>query len=217
MRRDDTIRQASTDSGSVLDISPAVYHNAGTRQLQPFAAFDDMPRPIWQTARPSARNPGVNHLQIVIVAIGALALVAVYLRHRGLRRERSLRHLLDRADALEQVLHRTRDRMNAMRQVVDRVPSDIAAQAHASLDAQSQVQQGLRDVLEHRLWISKHGLTAPQKELDTACRAMDRAYANISDQLGRLESAGAELADVTQAAIEQASREPATLTRRNDE
>ena len=108
------------------------------------------------------------------------------------------------ADALEQLLHRTRDRMSEMRRVVDRVPSDIAAEAHASLDAQSQVQQGLRDVLEHRLWISQHGLTAPQKELDIACHAMDRAYANIADQLGRLESAGAELADVTQAAIEQA-------------
>lgn len=146
-----------------------------------------------------------------------LALLAVYLRHRGLRRERSLRHLLDRADALEQLLHLTRDRMTEMRRVVDRVPSDIAAQAHASLDAQNQVQQGLRDVLEHRLWISRHGLTAPQKELDIACRAMDRAYTSIADQLGKLENAGAELADVTQAAIEQAAREPATLTRRADE
>lgn len=163
---------------------------------------------------PPLRTIGVNLFQIVIIAIGALALLAVYLRHRSLRRERSLRHLLDTADALEQLLHRTRDRMNEMRQVVDRVPQDIAAQAHASLDAQSQVQQGLRDVLEHRLWISQHGLTAPQKELDTACHAMDRAYANIADQLGRLESAGAELANVTQAAIEQAAREPATLTRR---
>lgn len=156
-------------------------------------------------------------LQIAILAIGVLALLAVYLRHRGLRRERSLRYLLDRADALEQLLHLTRERMSEMRRVVDRVPSDIAARAHASLDAQNQVQQGLRDVLEHRLWISRHGLTARQKELDTACRAMDRAYSSIADQLGKLENAGAELADVTQAAIEQAAREPATLTRRADE
>ena len=50
-----------------------------------------------------------------------------------------------------------------MRTVVQRVPSDIAAVAHASLDAQPQVQQGLRDVLEHRLWISRHGLQASQR------------------------------------------------------
>lgn len=159
----------------------------------------------------------MNYLQLAIILVGALALLAVLLHQRGLRRERSLRHLLDRADALEVLLHRTRERMKEMRQVVDRVPQDIAAEAHASLDAKDQVQQGLRDVLEHRLWISQHGLTAPQKELDTACRAMDRAYNNIAERLGQLESAGAELADVTQAAIEQAAREPATLTRRSDE
>lgn len=158
----------------------------------------------------------VNHFHLAILAVGALALVAVWLRHRGLRRERSLRHLLDRADSLEQLLHRTRERMKEMRQVVDRVPQEIAAQAHASLDAQDQVQQGLRDVLEHRLWISRHGLTAPQKELDAACRAMDRAHASISDQLARLDAAGEELASVTQAALEQAAREPAALTRRAD-
>ena len=71
-------------------------------------------------------------------------------------------------------------------------------------------------MLEHRLWISRHGLTAPQKELDAACRAMDRAYESISNQLGRLENAGAELADVTQAALEQAAREPPALTRRGE-
>ena len=158
----------------------------------------------------------MNHFHLAILAIGALALLAAWLRHRSVRRERSLRHLLDRADALEQVLHRTRKRMKDMRQVVDRVPQEIAARALASLDTQDQVQQGLRDVLEHRLWISRHGLAAPQKELDAACRAMDRAFATISDQLTRLESAGAELADVTQAALEQAAREPATLTRRSD-
>ncbi len=164
------------------------------------------------------RIPGtcVNYFHLAILLIGVLALLAAWLRHRSVRRERSLRHLLDRADALEQLLHRTREQMKDMRQVVDRVPQEMAAPARASLDAQDQVQQGLRDVLEHRLWISRHGLTAPQKELDAACRAVDRAHAAISDQLARLESAGAELADVTQAALEQAAREPAALTRRSD-
>lgn len=157
----------------------------------------------------------MNSLHIAIVIIGIFVLTALVLRHRGLRRERSLRHLLDRADALEQLLHRTRERMGEMRRVVERVPQDIAVAAHASLDADSQVQQGLRDVLEHRLWIAKHGLTAPQRELDAACAAMDRAYGNISERLGQLESAGEELANVTQAALEQAAREPAALTRRS--
>ena len=144
-------------------------------------------------------------------------LVAVYLHQRGTRRERSLRHLLDRADALEQLLHSTRERMREMRHVVDRVPQDIAVEAQASLNTEDRVQQGLRDVLEHRLWISKHGLTAPQKELDVACEALDRAYDKIAGQLAQLEHAGAQLADATQSAMEQAAREPAALTRRGSD
>lgn len=159
----------------------------------------------------------MNHLQLAILVIGAIALVAVYLHHRGTRRERSLRHLLDRADALEQLLQNTRERMREMRQVVDRVPQDIAVEAQASLNTEDRVQKGLRNVLEHRLWISKHGLTAPQKELDAACTALDRAYDKIAGQLAQLEHAGAELADVTQLAMEQAAREPATLTRRSSD
>ncbi len=155
----------------------------------------------------------VRFLFVILAFAVAACLVAVYFRFRGVRRERSLLHLLDRADALEVLLKSTRDKMTDMRQVLERVPSDITAQAHASLNTQEQVQQGLRDVLEHRLWIAKHGLTAPQAELDTACRAMDKAYANISSQLEKLEHAGAELASVTQAAIEQAAREPAALRR----
>ena len=150
---------------------------------------------------------------IAVVTAGLIVLAAAVLRLRSNRRERSLRYLLDRADALETLLHTTRDRMNAMRTVVQRVPSDIGAVAHASLDAQPQVQQGLRDVLEHRLWISRHGLEASQGELDRACAALDRAYTTIADKLDRLENAGAELIDVTQASIEQAAREPAALKR----
>lgn len=150
---------------------------------------------------------------IAVVTAGLIVLIAAVLRLRSNRRERSLRYLLDRADALETLLHTTRERMNAMRTVVQRVPSDIGAVAHASLDAQPQVQQGLRDVLEHRLWIAKHGLEASQGELDRACAALDRAYATIADRLDRLENAGAELIDVTQASLEQAAREPAALKR----
>lgn len=148
-----------------------------------------------------------------IFILSLFALGAWGLRWFSQRRERSLRRLLDRADALEVVLHKARDRMTAMRQVVQRVPSDIGAVAHASLDAQALVQQALRNVLEHRLWIAQKGLTAPKAELDAACAALERAHATIAEQLTRLENAGAELVGVTQASIEQAAREPASLKR----
>lgn len=140
-------------------------------------------------------------------------LLLAYFRHRQRRRERGLSRLLDRADALEALLQQTRARMQEMRQVVGRVPSDIAGQASASLDSETLVQQGLRDVLEHRLWIARNGLTVPQRKIDDAYIALDRAYARIAAQLDQLEIAGAELADATQAALEQAAREPDTLTR----
>lgn len=169
-----------------------------------------------QTAQPARHGPAriVTAFYIAVVVAGALVLAAtIFMVLRGRRRERSLRFLLDRADALETLLHTTRDRMNAMRTVVQRVPSDIGAVAHASLDAQPLIQQGLRDVLEHRLWISKHGLEASQPELDRACAALDRAYRTIAERLDTLENAGAELIDVTQASIELAAREPAALKR----
>lgn len=148
-----------------------------------------------------------------IFVLGLFALLAWALRWYAGRRERALRRLLDRADALEQILHATRERMAAMRQVVQRVPSDIAEVAHASLDAHTLVQQALRNVLEHRMWIAQKGLTAPKAELDAASAALERAHATISDQLARLENAGAELLVATQASIEQAAREPAALKR----
>jgi hypothetical protein len=158
----------------------------------------------------------VTALITFIFILGIFALLAWGLVHYAGRRERALRRLLDRADALEQLLHTTRDRMTSMRQVVQRVPSDIAAEAHASLDAHNLVQQALRNLLEHRMWISQQGLTAPKAELDAACAALERAHATISDQLQRLENAGAELADITQASLEQAAREPAALKRTGD-
>lgn len=157
----------------------------------------------------------MNVLLPVLIVAAALALLLVLLRQVQQRRTRGLSRLLDRADALEALLQQTRERMQAMRQVVGRVPSDIADQATASLDTEDLVQQGLRDVLEHRLWIARNGLTAPLREIKAACAALDRAHARIADQLSQLEAAGAELADATQSALEQAAREPATLTRQN--
>jgi hypothetical protein len=175
----------------------------------------NLPRPeaLGQTAPSFLPIPPVNAILSFIFVLGLFALVAWGLRWFAGRRERTLRRLLDRADALEALLKTTRDRMAAMRQVVQRVPSDIGAVADASLDAQSLVQQALRNVLEHRMWIAQKGLTAPKAELDAACAALERAHATIADQLTRLENAGAELADVTQASIEQAAREPAALKR----
>lgn len=154
-------------------------------------------------------------LQILVALLLLLGfgLFALCLRWLLGRRERALTRLLDSADALEALLKQTRERMGALQQVVGRVPDDIAAVARASLDTEAQVQQGLRNVLEHRLWIARHGETATTAQLAAAQAALERAQATIAGQLDRLDSVGADLADVTQAAVEQAAREPSALRR----
>lgn len=149
-------------------------------------------------------------LLALAVLLAALALVG---HVRASRRQRTLVRLLDAADAMEGLLHRTRERMQAMQSVVARVPTDVGAVARASLESDLQVQQGLKDVLKHRLWIQRHAQTASQQDLDAACEAMERARDRIATELGRLEHAGAELTEATDAALEAARREPPQLRR----
>lgn len=155
---------------------------------------------------------------LLIAGLAALAL-AVYLLasiHRARRRELSLVRLLDLADAMQALLDRSQERMAAMQAVVGRVPADIAAVAHASLDGTQPILEAKRDVLQHRLWIQKHGQTARQSELDAACAALERARSRLAGQLDELERAGAELAEATEASAEAARREPPALRRSPD-
>jgi predicted transcriptional regulator len=124
-----------------------------------------------------------------------------------------LERLLDGTDALEAALQATRRRMSAMKSVVNRVPSDIAAVAQASLDADAPVRQGLRNVLEHRLWIARSAQTASLAELKKAVSAVERSRDQIETRLNQLDHAGAQLAEITRSAAEQAAREPAALRR----
>lgn len=158
-------------------------------------------------------SPMPSVLVIVVLLCLPIGAIALTLHRRAQRRHLALVHLVDRAEAMEQVLLRTRERMQAMRQVVDQVPEDIGQVAQASLHADKPIRDALRDVLEHRLWIQKHGERASQRELDTACAVIDRAYQRLSDELQALESASAELSAATVAAMESARREPPALRR----
>ncbi|MFC4727055.1 hypothetical protein [Coralloluteibacterium thermophilus] len=151
-------------------------------------------------------------LCLLLLALGVAILE--WRRRRVRRRARTLTRLLDGADAVERLLYRTRERMGAMHGVLGRVPDDIGAAARASLDSEQAVQDALRDVLQHRLWIDRHGSEATQAELDTACDAMERARSRIGDELARLDRAAAALTRATDEALEAAAREPAALRRR---
>lgn len=171
------------------------------------------PPALRQTAERNRGTPFVSFYYLLIALAALIAVAALAWHWRAQRRQRALAHLLDGADAMERLLHRTRERMQAMQGVVARVPKEVGAVAQASLESDRQVQEGLRDVLQHRLWIQRHAQTASQRDLDAACEAMDRAQERIATELGRLERAGAELAEATDAAIEAARREPPQLRR----
>jgi biopolymer transport protein ExbB/TolQ len=154
-----------------------------------------------------------DYLIFVCAGLGVAVLCLWFYQSRMRRRTDLLERLLDGTDALEAALQATRKRMNAMKSVVERVPADIAAVAQASLDADTPVQQGLRNVLEHRLWIARSAQTATIAELQTAVNAVERSRKQIETRLGQLEHAGAELAEITRSAAEQEAREPAALRR----
>ena len=147
------------------------------------------------------------------VVLASCVVVLLALLWRGRRRQRALERLLDSTDALEALLHTTKERMAAMKQVVGRVAPDIGAEAQASLDADAPVQQGLRNVLEHRLWIARNVDTASVAQLEQAQAALQRSHQQIASRLAQLESAGAELAIAARAVAEQEAREPSSLRR----
>lgn len=153
-------------------------------------------------------------LLIIASLLGVACLVLLVLMWRDRRRHNALRRLLDNADALEQVLHEARRRMTDMRQVVGRVAPDIGAVAQASLEADGPVQQGLRDVLEHRLWIARNAESASLPELQRAVAALQRSHRQIAQRLEQLEGAAEELHQAARAVEEQEAREPSSLRRK---
>src|SRR5690606_38676418 len=149
------------------------------------AKIDPPPR-AGATADPDRVTPTL--VVILLLVLIAAVLAASHWRER--RRHREFVRLLDGADALETVLHEARRRMSAMRVVVGRVAPDIGAEAQASLEADAQVQQALRNVLEHRLWIARHAEVATYRQLHEAVQALQRSRQQIASRLEQLESAG---------------------------
>lgn len=154
-------------------------------------------------------------LPILIAGLLLLAVITPiwWSQRKRWRRQRTLSRMLDLADEVEVLLNRSQERMAALRPLVQRVPADIAADAQASLESSLPIREAKRDVLQHRLWIQKHGDTAVQIELDQACAALDRVRARLDVQVMELDNVGNDLASATDAAAAAALREPAALRR----
>jgi hypothetical protein len=152
-------------------------------------------------------------LLLLALAVLAIGIPALVVQRRYHKRQARLARLLDLADEVEVLLDRTQQRMAALQPVVGRVSADIAAVAQASLESNLPIREAKRDVLQHRLWIQKHGETATTVELDTALAAIERARDRLAEELAELDKAGSDLAEATAATDEAARREPPALRR----
>lgn len=138
-------------------------------------------------------NGAVIYLAFAASAAVLLLLVAWTRERRWVRRERSIRRLLDGADALELQLQQCREHMRNLKEMLIVLPEEMSAEANSALTADAKVDNALRDVLAHRLWIKQHAVSASQQELDAACSAMRQSSDTLARQLERLAQAAADL------------------------
>jgi hypothetical protein len=134
-------------------------------------------------------------LYLILAALVA-ALIAAFLGLRELRwrrRERTLRDLLDGADALEAKLQECRVRMQRLRDMLTILPEEMSAEADSALRADTKVQAALKDLLAHRLWIQQHATDATQQQLDAARSALAQSSTTLGAQLDRLAAIAADL------------------------
>jgi DNA repair exonuclease SbcCD ATPase subunit len=130
-----------------------------------------------------------------LIGLLLVATIAVFLRQQmGNRRGHAIRELLDGADALEAQLLDYRSRMQSLKQALARLPNELDASAITRLDPETQVQQALRDVLAHRLWIKRESETATQHALDSAVEAIAKSRRQLSEQLRLLDEVSSQLA-----------------------
>lgn len=160
---------------------------------------------------PSGEGIIVSSFEPWLITLGGLLLAGsltaaawAWRQRRAQRHQHSIRGLLDLADEMERLLYRLRRRMQRVQDVVERVPADIGAAAHASLERDELIDSALKDLLEHRLWIQRCGGTASADELDRAHRALSDAKTRIGHELSRLERAGHALEQAADAASAEA-------------
>jgi hypothetical protein len=138
----------------------------------------------------------VSYLLPAIASVLVLLACAVYWRERRLRRRTQLlAEIFDLADALERELLECRARLREVPALAKPLPG-VGAQlsASATLAAEPQVQDALRDLLAHRLWLREHFADAPLDQLRAARDALVETRAMLVCQLERLADVRADLA-----------------------
>lgn len=131
---------------------------------------------------------------LATAAIFLLLVLFAWLRERRLRgKPRLLNEILDLADALERELLECRARLREIPALAATSPPAEQLSARSTIAAEPQVQDALRDLLAHRLWLQEHAQTASIDELRSARDALAATRTALAGQLARLADVRAEL------------------------
>ena len=130
---------------------------------------------------------------LTIAATAAVLLFAAWWRERLLHRKpRVLAEILDLADSMEGELLECRARLREIPALTANLAPGAQLSARATLAAEPQVQDALRDLLAHRLWLKDHAAAASLQELRSARDALAVTRASLARQIHRLAEVRAE-------------------------
>ncbi|PIV35006.1 MAG: hypothetical protein COS34_03845 [Lysobacterales bacterium CG02_land_8_20_14_3_00_62_12] len=135
----------------------------------------------------------LNWQELAALGMCGLAVGTGWRLLRSKRRNRLLLQILDDADAIEARLQRCRQQMHGMGDLLGRLPADITAQARRSLDSDASIQQALKIVLRHRLWLRDHATSASLRALAEVARSIRQSLADLDNQIARLQQVSVEL------------------------
>lgn len=127
---------------------------------------------------------------LVLVSLGAG--FAVWRYWNGARHEQAMLRLLAGADRLEAAIKQCRRRLDQAHAAVRVAPGVPSA---GSAEAATVIDEALRDLLAHRLWIRDAAPAASRAELLRAAAAMDQAQARLEGYLAELDDARLALED----------------------
>jgi hypothetical protein len=137
----------------------------------------------------------------LLVAAGLFLLILLaWLRERRLRRRpQILAEILDLADALERELLECRARLRELPALAASLSPSEQLSARATLAAEPQVQDALRDLLAHRLWLKENADQASIGDLVSARDALVATRASLAAQLARLADVRADFEQTVKA------------------
>lgn len=132
---------------------------------------------------------------ILLATAVVILLLAVFvcLRARRLQgKPRLLAEIMDLADALERELLECRARLREIPALAATSSPAEQLSARSTIAAEPQVQDALRDLLAHRLWLKENAQSASIAELKSARDALASTRIALAAQLVRLADVRAE-------------------------